>query len=84
MRRFSTLLIAAILGGALVAGYGALFGEPGTVEPRSASAAPAGEELVAKVASEVEPSVVQVNVSGGEGVSGEGGVGSGIMYSDDG
>ena len=84
MRRFSTLLIAAILGGALVAGYGALFGEPGTVEPRSASAAPAGEELVAKVASEVEPSVVQVNVSGGGGVSGEGGVGSGIIYREDG
>ena len=90
MRRFASLVVAAVLGGALVVGYGSLFGGgSGTaVEPtRSASAAPAGEELVASVAAEVEPSVVQVNVSSGvEGTaSGSGqGVGSGIIYREDG
>ena len=85
MRRFSSLLLAAILGGALVLGYGALFGGvPETVEPGVASAAPAGEELVAGVAAKIEPSVVQVNVSGMQGSASGQGVGSGIIYREDG
>ena len=85
MRRLASLTLAAVLGAALVVGYGALFGG-GTLEPGIASAAPAGEELVARVAAEVEPSVVQVNVSGAQGsASGSGqGVGSGIIYREDG
>ncbi len=85
MRRFTSLLIAAVLGGAVVLGYGALFGEtPGSTDPGVASAAPAGEELVAGVAAEVEPSVVQVNVSGAQGSASGQGVGSGIIYREDG
>ena len=85
MRRFASLIAAAVLGGALVVGYGAVLGS-GTVVPRSALAAPAGEELVARVAEEVEPSVVQVNVSGaeGSGAAGQSGIGSGIIYREDG
>ena len=85
MRRFAPLLVAAALGGAVVLGYGALFGGvSGTAEPGVASAAaPAGEELVAGVAAEVEPSVVQINVSGLQESSGQG-VGSGIIYREDG
>ncbi len=87
MRRFASLVVAATLGAALVLGYGSLFGGGSeVVEPRSASAAPAGEELVARVAAEIEPSVVQVNVSGAQGTAfGSGqGVGSGIIYREDG
>ena len=87
MRRFSSLLVAAILGGVVVLGYGALSGgtTPGTAEPGVASAAPAGEEIVAGVAATLEPSVVQVNVSGTQGSApGQGGVGSGIIYREDG
>lgn len=84
MRRFTSLLVAAALGGAVVLGYGTLFGVSGTAEPRVASAAaPAGEELVAGVAAEVEPSVVQINVSNLQGSAGQG-VGSGIIYREDG
>ena len=85
MIRFVPLIVAAVLGGAIVIGYGALFGTPGTIEPSTASAAPSGEELVAGVAARVEPSVVQVNVSGAEGTaSGQGGVGSGVIFREDG
>ena len=86
MSRFTSLLAAAVLGGALVLGYGTLFGGGSgvTVEPRSASAAPAGEELVARVAADVEPSVVQVNVSGAQGSASGQGIGSGIIHREDG
>ncbi|QIN79744.1 PDZ domain-containing protein [Rubrobacter marinus] len=89
MRRFAPLLLAAILGGAVVLGYGALFGGVSeTGEPGVASAAPAGEERVARAAAEVEPSVVQVNVSGvggtASGSGGQQGVGSGIVLREDG
>ncbi len=85
MRRFTSLVLAAVLGGALVIGYGTLFGGgSGTIEPKSASAAPAGEELVARVAAKMEPSVVQVNVSGAGGMASEQGLGSGIIYREDG
>ena len=85
MSRFVSLIVAAVLGGAVVIGYSALFGGPGVVEPRTASATPVGEELVAGVAARVEPSVVQVNVSGAGGTaSGQGGVGSGVILREDG
>ena len=85
MRRFTSLLVAAVLGGAVVLGYGAFFGDtPGSTDPGVASAAPTGEELVAGVAAEVEPSVVQVNVSGAQGSASGQGLGSGIIYREDG
>ena len=85
MSRFVSLIVAAVLGGAVVIGYGTLFGGPVIVEPRTASAAPVGEELVAGVAARVEPSVVQVNVSGAGGTaSGQGGMGSGVILREDG
>ena len=94
--RRSPRLVVAILGMlALVAALAYLFGagEAGTQEARSSGPppAPAGVpegEPVARVAAQVEPSVVQVNVTGETetpfGAQQGEGIGSGVIYREDG
>ncbi len=92
MRR---LPLAAVLLGALavvaVATYSMGAGGVGTREARGAPPEPAGVpegEPVAKVAAQVEPSVVQVNVRAIEetplGAQEDEGIGSGVIYREDG
>ena len=87
VRRISWLLTAFLAGGVLVA---VLLGtNDGTGEARAqnsggASSSVSGDEPVARAASTVGPSAVQIDVLGNGGEGGGQGVGSGVVYREDG